>query len=169
MDKSLILRKLIEYYSDGNGSKFARLLGVKPQTISTWLARNTYDIELIFAKCYNINPFFLLTGEGEMLLEQPSCNRKNGDLYSIAENQLIDDNAEINGNLAEYRKDDNANIIKSFIKVVDEISEQRKLVETSQQQITKSQEQIDRLLSIIEHSQGNDEPKHDDTICIGLG
>lgn len=62
----MIIRELIEQYSDGKNADFAKLLGVKPQTISSWMARNTFDIELVFAKCENIDANWLLTGEGNM-------------------------------------------------------------------------------------------------------
>lgn len=66
MDKSLILKELIEHYSEGKNADFAQKLGVKPQTISSWMARNTFDIELIYAKCENLDANWLLTGEGSM-------------------------------------------------------------------------------------------------------
>ena len=66
MDKSLILKELIEHYSEGKNGDFAQKLGVKPQTISSWMARNTFDIELIYAKCENLDANWLLSGEGSM-------------------------------------------------------------------------------------------------------
>lgn len=78
MEKRERLEKLVEYYGNGNKSKFAKMLGVKAQTINTWIARDSYDIELIFAKCDNVNASWLLTGEGEMLRdtdkETPAIN-----------------------------------------------------------------------------------------------
>ena len=71
MDKKTILECLINYFTDGNKSAFAKMLGVKPQTINTWLLRNTFDIELIYSKCAGISASWLLTGEGEMF-EAPS-------------------------------------------------------------------------------------------------
>lgn len=75
MDKSERLERLVEYYGKGNKSHFAKMLGVKAQTINTWLSRNTYDTELIFAKCDNINASWLLTGEGNMLNEEPKNDK----------------------------------------------------------------------------------------------
>lgn len=66
MNKSLILKELIEHYSDGKNADFAQKLGIKPQTISSWMARNTFDIELIYAKCEDLDANWLLTGEGSM-------------------------------------------------------------------------------------------------------
>lgn len=71
MDKKTILECLINHFTDGNKSAFAKKLGVKPQTINTWLLRNTFDIDLIYSKCAGVSASWLLTGEGEML-EAPS-------------------------------------------------------------------------------------------------
>lgn len=76
MDKNKRLERLVEYYGNGNKSHFAKILGVKAQTINTWLSRNTYDTELIFAKCDNINASWLLTGEGNMLNNEEPKNNK---------------------------------------------------------------------------------------------
>ena len=67
MTKKERLEAIIAYYSNGKPSVFARFLGVAPSTISSWLARDTFDSELLFAKCEMINPDWLLTGEGSML------------------------------------------------------------------------------------------------------
>lgn len=67
---------LIDYYSNGNKTLFSKKLGVTPQTISSWLSRNTFDKELIFAKCENINAEWLLTGNGPMLKEEQQPGNK---------------------------------------------------------------------------------------------
>lgn len=67
MDKKMMLEQVINHYTDGNKAKFGNMLGVKPQTINTWLLRNTYDAELIYSKCDNISGDWLLSGEGEMI------------------------------------------------------------------------------------------------------
>ena len=61
---------LIKHYADGNKSRFASMLGVSPQAISTWEKRNTFDIELIYSKCENLNAKWLLTGTGEMFVSE---------------------------------------------------------------------------------------------------
>lgn len=70
MDKKSMLMALIHHYSSGVKNKFADKLGVKPQTISTWLDRDTFDINLIFAKCEDVSAEWLLTGEGSMISEE---------------------------------------------------------------------------------------------------
>lgn len=67
MDKKGMVEALINYYTDGNKAKFAVLLGVKPQTISAWVSRNTFDAELIYAKCRGVSASWLLTSCGDML------------------------------------------------------------------------------------------------------
>ena len=67
MDKRLMLEQLINYYTGGNKTRFAELVGVKPQTINSWLTRNSYDAELIYSKCVNVSADWLLSGEGSMI------------------------------------------------------------------------------------------------------
>lgn len=74
MDKTKMLEGLIRHYTKGNKAQFAKLLGVSAQTISAWIARNTFDAELIYAKCRYINSSWLLTGEGAMLQETENNN-----------------------------------------------------------------------------------------------
>ena len=58
---------LIEHYSNGNKAQFASLLGITPQGLSTWIKRESFDIELIFSKCEGVSAQWLLTGNGEMI------------------------------------------------------------------------------------------------------
>lgn len=73
MTKKERLEALISHYSDGKPTRFAKYIGVAPSTISTWLARDSFDYDLLFAKCEMISPEWLLTGKGSMLKsdEQP--------------------------------------------------------------------------------------------------
>lgn len=66
MTKKERLLALINHYTSGNKAKFAAKLGITAQGLSTWLARNTYDTDLIYSKCEEISPDWLLTGHGEM-------------------------------------------------------------------------------------------------------
>lgn len=69
IDKKLILNKLKDWYKFDSDSDFARFLGIKPQTYSSWQSRNTFDIELLYSKCVNVNPDFLFTGKGSVIKE----------------------------------------------------------------------------------------------------
>lgn len=74
MDKTKMLEGLIRHYTKGNKAQFAKLLGVSAQTISAWIARNTFDAELIYTKCRYVDSSWLLTGEGAMLQETENNN-----------------------------------------------------------------------------------------------
>ena len=67
MNKTLILNKIIEYKKFKSDAEFARFLEIPPQNLSKWKSRNTYDVELLYTKCPELNPEWLLTGRGEML------------------------------------------------------------------------------------------------------
>ena len=69
MDKTLILNKIREYKNFKSDADFARFLEIPAQNLSKWKARNTFDIEILYAKCTEINPEWLLTGQGPMLKE----------------------------------------------------------------------------------------------------
>ncbi len=68
MDKSLILNKLILHYAGGSTTRFANMLGISQQTLSNWKKRGTIDYERIYTNCVGLNPHWLLTGEGEMIV-----------------------------------------------------------------------------------------------------
>lgn len=66
-----MVQELIAHYSNGNKAQFASLLGVRPQTINSWITRETFDAELIYAKCLGVSADWLISGEGDML-KQPN-------------------------------------------------------------------------------------------------
>lgn len=67
MDKKERLLALIDYYANGNKTQFAKLIGLSPQGLSSWISRSTFDIDLIYSKCVNISPRWLITGDGDMI------------------------------------------------------------------------------------------------------
>lgn len=83
MDKTLILNKIINHLFDGSKSKFAKKLGITPQTVSSWLSRNTFDIELIYAKCEILSADWLLTGAGSMFKKETPLNTENAVLNTL--------------------------------------------------------------------------------------
>lgn len=70
MDRKRMVSSLVEYYTNGNKSQFAKMLGITPQTINTWISRNTFNAELIYAKAKAVSANWLLTGCGSMINEQ---------------------------------------------------------------------------------------------------
>lgn len=89
MEKKDRLLRLIEHYSDGNKSEFARMIGVSPQAINTWISRNTFDIDIAYAKCINISPEWLLTGNGPML-KTSSDNKTNVEQQQVSTNKAYE-------------------------------------------------------------------------------
>lgn len=85
MDKKDRLLQLIEHFSQGNKSQFAKMLGVTPQAITTWIARNTFDTDMIYANCFNISPHWLITGEGEMLTTSANSTLQSNNSASFTE------------------------------------------------------------------------------------
>lgn len=77
MDKALIIKEIKEYYNFKKDSEFAKHLGISSQVLTNWKARNTYDAELIYTKCLEFNPEWLLTGKGDKL-------KKNKDVVVAA-------------------------------------------------------------------------------------
>lgn len=67
MDKSAILSHIKQHYGFKSDAEFARFLGITPQTLSNWGARNSVDYELLSTKCVDVDANWLLTGNGEML------------------------------------------------------------------------------------------------------
>lgn len=60
---------MIKHFCEGNKAEFARIMGEKPQTINGWMTRSIGNnvVKKILSKFPDINPTWLLTGEGEML------------------------------------------------------------------------------------------------------
>lgn len=104
-------------------------LGITPQALSKIIRNNSTKIETLeqIARILNVpvGVFFEDSGLGSTIA--------NGDA-AVAGNGI------------------NVNNSEAILRALDEIAAQRKLTEEAQRQSAKSQEQIDRLLSIIEKS-----------------
>lgn len=119
MDKLLILNKLILHYANGNNGEFAKLLGISQSALSMWKTRGTLDYEKIFTKCENLNPYWLLTGKGEMLNTTEST--KDGSDANSLERRL----AEIEKK-QEIRDKEMESIMKTLEKISSELEERNK-------------------------------------------
>lgn len=119
MDKLLILNKLILHYANGNNGEFAKLLGISQSALSMWKTRGTLDYEKIFTKCENLNPYWLLTGKGEMLNTTEST--KDGSDANSLERRL----AEIEKK-QEIRDKEMESLMKTLEKISSELEERDK-------------------------------------------
>lgn len=66
LDKPSVLDRIKSFYGLKGNADLARFLGVAPNTITNWYGRKTFDIDVIYTKCVDININWLLTGEGNM-------------------------------------------------------------------------------------------------------
>lgn len=91
MDKKEMLEELISHYTDGNKAKFANMLGVAPQTINTWIKRQSFDIELVYSKCEGLSGDWLLSGgEGDMLRSERVSTSEHDEIIQLrAENSVL--------------------------------------------------------------------------------
>lgn len=70
MEKKDMIEMLINHYCDGNKAQFASKVGIKPQTLSMWISRNSFDAEAIFASCEGVSAKWLLShGEESDMIE----------------------------------------------------------------------------------------------------
>ncbi len=111
-------------YTQLSRRKFQERIGVSNSYIQNISESIGADVmNRISIQFPELNTSWLLTGEGSMLK-----------------------NTSASSNTAEERNGNNVNISLTLDKAIDEIAEQRKLV-------AKSQEQMDRLIAIIENMQ----------------
>ena len=74
MSKKIILTEIQKEYNFKTKQQFADALGLKPQTISSWYSRKTFDHDLLYEKLENLNPEFLFTGEGPVKIKSNTLN-----------------------------------------------------------------------------------------------
>ncbi|WP_282635681.1 LexA family transcriptional regulator [Sphingobacterium thalpophilum] len=99
MDKSLIISKIKSHYNYKSDKEFADFLGISPATLSSWVRRNSFDIDLVYAKCKDIDGNWLLSGEGNMLRQQ------NVNIPKIDTDKLDSNLQEVNALEKKYNDD----------------------------------------------------------------
>jgi len=89
MDKSVILKGVQDAYSFKTKTDFAEYLGIKPQTISSWFSRNTFDHDLLYDKLNDLNPEFLFTGKGSVSLVNRNVTKVPADYNNPMEENMV--------------------------------------------------------------------------------
>lgn len=74
IDKTKILDQLKELKDFKTKIQFAKYLEIKPNVLSNWYSRNSFDIKVITKKFPDVNYNWLLTGEGNMLKNSTTEN-----------------------------------------------------------------------------------------------
>lgn len=151
MSKRERLEALIDHYSNGNKSDFARMLGIKPQTINSWMSRDSYDIDLIYSICENLSADWLLTGEGKMLLDESTnkvTQHVTGNNNTFAGRDLTTSTADLPGLIA--MTDQHQTTISELIST---ISNQQTTISNQQTTISNQQTMISELVNTVSRQQ----------------
>lgn len=64
MDKAVILKRLKSVLNLQTDKALAEFLGITKATLSGWYSRNSMDFDLVFEKCPQVSPLYLIYGEG---------------------------------------------------------------------------------------------------------
>ncbi len=83
-DKSLILNRIKLANNFNSDTELASFLGITKPTLSNWHRRNSIDFDIVFSKCEHINLDWLITGKGEMLVNNETSISNN-----VQENQPV--------------------------------------------------------------------------------
>lgn len=67
MEVTKILDEIKEYYKFKTDAEFARHLKIRPQSLSNWKRRNSYNPFLVYKQCPDINPDWLLLGKEPLI------------------------------------------------------------------------------------------------------
>ena len=78
MEKFQRINNIKKHYAFERDTDFANFLGISPQVLYNWKARNTFDTELVYSKCFDINPEWLLTGNGNMIKNSFGGKQRSG-------------------------------------------------------------------------------------------
>ncbi|SJN51569.1 hypothetical protein FM120_31330 [Sphingobacterium faecium PCAi_F2.5] len=116
MDKSLILNDIKNHYGFKTKEDFANFLGIAPTTLSSWARRNSFDIDLVYAKCTEIDANWLITGKGEMLKKEGNQNN------SLQEERIpyhLEKTSPINDSV-DYWKTEYFNLSQKYQKLQEE-------------------------------------------------
>lgn len=117
---------IITHYCKGNKAEFARVLGVKPQTVNGWCTRNISSsvYKQILDKYKNISRMWLLTGEGS-IFNDPSIEPT---IYNVTADKITS-----NGSSTNYGK---GNTIHQGSEMLDVVKRQLEMLEKQQKMMS---------------------------------
>ncbi len=74
LNKTLLLNHLQAYKKIKTDVEFARFLGITPQLLSRWKTKNIYNLGKLIIAFPEVEPHWLVTGDGPMLKSETSQN-----------------------------------------------------------------------------------------------
>lgn len=89
LDKKLIFSRLKSAYCLKSDATLSRFLGIAPTTLASWKKRNTFDFDIIYSKCEDIDWNYLIYGVGEPFLKNESPKSHTNEV-KVPDNQLLD-------------------------------------------------------------------------------
>ena len=69
-EKRAMIKRIINHYSSGNVSDFAKRLDVDCCVVDNWIQKGEFDNEQIYVNCPDLSSVWLLTGKGNMFCEE---------------------------------------------------------------------------------------------------
>jgi hypothetical protein len=154
IDRKLILKRLQSHYGFKKNKEFADFLGISPQILSNWKARNAYDATLLYTKCVGINPELLLTGKGELFKKEIPINNEKS-VYGGIGSFHIEEGSEVK--IKEYTShisnEEAGEINSNFEKKIKEleaiVDNKNLLIQKLEKKIDDKDIEISRMISIL--------------------
>ena len=87
LDKTLILNRIKSHYKFKFDAELARFLGVNESAFGNWRSRNIIKLELLITKCADLNPNWIINGQGRPTKEYDNFEEN---LPSLVEEEKID-------------------------------------------------------------------------------
>gem|GEM_PF-1346823 len=149
--KKKILDTLMSYKGFSRKTEFALFLEIKPNVLSNWYNRNSFDENILINKFPEISYSWLLTGEGSMLKDSSVINSQNVKSdNNINVNSGSISNSNVSGGNVKVATDSNiSKLIDQQSKFLDQQTKLMEQLTESQKHLSNSQRQIDNLIDII--------------------
>lgn len=129
LDKTLILNRIKAHYGFKRNTELAKFLGISNTTLSNWYVRNTMDFDLIFTKCEELNPNWIITGEGKQSKLYPTQEDTEPSVIEDILDRYIGPSAK-----ATNKEEDTALLYKIIAIQETTIKAQEKTIEAIEQQ-----------------------------------
>lgn len=147
INKIEVLDRIKSYYGLKSNAKLAAFLGVAPTTISSWYARNSFDLDIIYSKCVEISFDWLFTGYGSKLRSVQSSN--NVQSISGDNNIQTGNDSEVS---THSSKDDSLEVLRLQISEKNRLLQEKDMrIKEKDMQIKEKDAQIGKLLTILSH------------------